>query len=361
MEPITGYQLVKRLGLGGSGEVWHAVGPGGFPVALKFIRLGSPPGEAELRSLTLLRQVRHPNLLGQFGAWQRDGVLIIAMELAEGNLKDRLNRAVESGLPGIPLDELLEFMRDAARGLDYLNLPRPEEGRLEGVQHRDVKPANLMLVGGGVKLGDFGLVKALSNAPDGNTGSLTVGYAAPECFNAGVSAHSDQYSLAVTYCQLRGNRLPFQGTAEQVMFGHFLSPPDLSMLPGEERDVVARALSKQSQDRWPSCRAFIQALTVAARVSLRAAARLRKANAVVAVPVRGEEKPAPKKRNPSRRPRKRKEAFPVSVLVAVVILSFGLALGFVFVTSSLKEFFGDLGSPGQQEKRSGSPTMPGRE
>jgi serine/threonine protein kinase len=260
MEPVPGYRLIKRLGQGGFGEVWQALGPGGFPVALKLIRLGAASGEVELRSLELMKQVRHANLLGLFGAWQCDTLLVVAMELAEGTLQDRLAGALAEGLPGIPAAELLEYMADAARGLDYLNAPRPGEGYPHGVLHRDVKPANLLLVGGCVKVGDFGLAKLLRQTLVSNTGSMSLAYAAPECFQGQMSAHVDQYSLAVTYCQLRCNRLPFRGTAEEMMLGHVMNPPELGGLAEAERAVVARALAKEPRARWPSCRAFVKGL-----------------------------------------------------------------------------------------------------
>ena len=73
-----------------------------------------------------------------------------------------------------------------------------------------------------------------------------------------MSSQSDQYCLAVTYCHLRGGRLPFVGTEAEVMSGHLLRAPDLSMLPESEREAVARALAKDPKDRWPSCRAFVR-------------------------------------------------------------------------------------------------------
>src|SRR5262249_32536051 len=129
------------------------------------------------------------------------------------------------------------------------------------------KPANLLLLGGCVKVADFGLAKVLQNSMASNTGTMTLAYAAPECINGTTSQHSDQYSLAVTYCHLRGNRLPHRGTAQQVMYGHLMGPPDLSMLPNAEQPVVARALAKDPAQRWPNCRAFVHALARAARAN----------------------------------------------------------------------------------------------
>jgi WD40 repeat protein len=266
-EPVPGYQLQSWLGRGGYGEVWKAIGPGGFSVALKFIHLDDRTGTLEQRALELMKDIRHPHLLPTFGAWQTGGYLVLALELADRTLADRQREAVAAGLPGIPFDELLEYMQEAAKGIDYLNEPRHRFQGKEGVgiQHRDIKPQNLFLVGGCIKVADFGLAKLLERAVISTTGSMTPAYAAPELIQGRVSAYSDQYSLAITYCEMRSGRLPFSGHPAQVLLAHVLSPPDLSMLPAEEQPAVARALAKQPDERWPSCKAFVKALAEPAR------------------------------------------------------------------------------------------------
>ena len=97
-----GYRLLERIGKGGSGEVWKAEAAGGFFVALKFVPLADRLGDRELRSLEILRTVRHPNLLVTLGAWIEDDQLVIAMELADRTLWGRFQEATEAGLPGIP-------------------------------------------------------------------------------------------------------------------------------------------------------------------------------------------------------------------------------------------------------------------
>jgi len=253
LKPLAGYELIQRLGAGSFGEVWKARGPGGVPVALKFIRLGDHSSSVELRSLEVMKEIRHPNLIGIFGAWQQEDLLIVGMELGDRTLQQRLKEVLHAGGRGIPREELYDQMRDAARGIDHLNSL--------GIQHRDIKPQNLLLVGGGVKVADFGLAKVLEDTIVVNTGAMTPAYAAPEVFRGKVGIYSDQYSLAVSYCQLRGGRLPFQGNQAQLMAGHVLGEPDLSMLPAEERPAVARALAKDPDKRWPTCRAFVVALT----------------------------------------------------------------------------------------------------
>jgi tetratricopeptide (TPR) repeat protein/serine/threonine protein kinase len=261
-EPVAGYRLIQRLGVGGFGVVWKAEGPGGFHVALKFVPLAEPVGAVELRALEIVRQIRHPHLLSNFGAWQLDGYLIIAMELAERTLLERFREAAAGGLPGIPAPEIHEHFLDAAKGLDYLNEPRHATGGKEpqGIQHRDIKPPNLLMVGGCVKVADYGLARVLDHSQTGHTGSMTPAYAAPEFFQRKTSSQSDQYSLAVTYCHLRGGRLPFTGSFAEVMSGHLTRPPDLSMLPTHEQKAVGRALAKSPRDRWPNCRQFITAV-----------------------------------------------------------------------------------------------------
>lgn len=261
-EPIAGYRLLAPLGRGGGGEVWNAVAPGGFPVALKFISLANKLGTLELHALEIVRHVRNPHLLAMFGSWQVGDRIVIAMELADGTLYDRFSECVSQGLQGIPGPEIHEFFRDAAKGIDFLNGPHHSLDVKEvlGIQHRDIKPKNLLMVGGGVKVADYGLARVLNHAQTGHTGSMTVAYAAPEFFKGVTSDRSDQYCLAVTYCHMRGGSLPFTGQDAEIIAGHVFRSPDLSRLPEREREAVARALSKDPMQRWPSCRAFVDAV-----------------------------------------------------------------------------------------------------
>ncbi len=259
--PLPDYELTALLGRGGFGEVWRATGPGGFDVAIKFVRLEGKAGDVERRALETIKGLRHAHLLLVFGAWERDGFLIMAMELGDKSLMDRFEECHAAKQRGIPREELLGYLRDAARGLDYLAEARPgADGKMTFLQHRDVKPQNLMLIGGTVKLADFGLIRVLKHTATQASSKMTPAYAPPELFNDKLTRWSDQYSLAVSYCLLRGGRMPFGGNAAQLLYGHLEKPPDLSMLPEGERPAVARALEKEPEKRWPNCTVFAESL-----------------------------------------------------------------------------------------------------
>ena len=97
---------------------------------------------------------------------------------------------------------------------------------------------------------------------------MTPTYAAPEMFDDEPSAHSDQYSLAIVYQEMLVGTLPFPGrTAAQLAKQHTQAEPQLMSLPAEDRPAVARALAKKPTDRFPSCRAFVDALLRRAEAS----------------------------------------------------------------------------------------------
>jgi serine/threonine protein kinase/tetratricopeptide (TPR) repeat protein len=252
----NGYVLVKRLGSGGFGEVWQAQAPGGIPVAIKIIfrSLDHQDSKNEMQALELIKGLRHPFLLPVLGFWTLQDRLLIAMELADGSLRDRLNACRRAGLPGIPVAELLTYFRGAAEGLDYLHE--------QHVHHRDVKPDNVLLLGRHAKLADFGMVSALQNRSLVTvSGSGTPAYMPPEMWGGKVSLHSDQYSLAATYAEVRLTRRLFTGSElVDQMVAHLQKTPDLAPLAEPEQRVLLRALAKDPGQRFPSCQEFVQAL-----------------------------------------------------------------------------------------------------
>jgi serine/threonine protein kinase len=267
-EPIPGYRLIEPLGSGGFGEVWKAVAPGGILKAIKFVHGGrdslvgdGAAAEQELRALQHVKAIRHPFLLSMERVEEVDGDLVIVMELADKSLHDLLNERRAAGQVGIERQELLRYLEEAAEVLDLMN-------QQHGLQHLDVKPRNLFLVGRHVKVADFGLVNSLAELQGGAGGGLanagiTPLYAAPETFLGKITLFSDQYSLAITYQELLTGTLPFAGkNARQLAVQHMTGEADLVPLPEADRAVVARALAKEPRERFGCCFDFLRALQV---------------------------------------------------------------------------------------------------
>ena len=254
---LAGYRLIEKIGSGGYGEVWSAEAPGGLSKAIKYVFGGQMEKRAthEARALEKIRQVRHPFLLSLERIETVDGRLLIVTELADGSLRDRFRACVEDGLVGIPRGELLGYLHDAADALDFLSTHHE-------LAHLDVKPENLLLVAGHVKVADFGLVKSIGSYTQASlVGGMTPAYAAPEVFRGTPARASDQYSLAVVYQEMLAGVLPFRGeNAAELTLQHMSHDPDVSPLSEQDRFVIARALSKDPAHRYESAVAFVDAL-----------------------------------------------------------------------------------------------------
>jgi tetratricopeptide (TPR) repeat protein len=305
--PGSGYHLSSFLGRGGFGEVWKATAPGGAEAALKIIHLGGQEGRKEFRALQLVKRIRHPNLMPIIGFWLKgeDGTilddavagqedlptrettmvpleatmvvppvlqrpqaaeLIVAMGLGDLSLADRLQQCRAQGLSGIPPDEILGYLEDVAEAIDFLNSPVHDLGsEPAAIQHCDIKPQNLMIVGGAAQICDFGLARMMG-ADRTTSAAATIAYAAPECLQTGrPSASTDQYSLAVSYYELRTGALPYRDeTLAAVLDAKQQEKLDFSRLTAAEQAVLRRATLRDPAQRFPSAVAMVDALREAA-------------------------------------------------------------------------------------------------
>jgi serine/threonine protein kinase len=253
---LPGYKRVRKIGSGGFGEVWEAEAPGGVPVAIKmlFRSVDDEESRRELESMEIIKTLRHPFLLSTQSIQSWRNRLYIVMELADQSLRDRAKECRKAGQPGIPLVELLNYFREASDALDFLHAQK--------VLHRDIKPDNILSVQHHTKLADFGLARLHESERSMNaSGSGTPAYMPPEVWNGKVCPNSDQYALALTYAELRlDRRLYGSKDMMQLMFDHMNTAPNLDPLPEVEQKVLLRALAKDHNKRYPTCRAFIQAL-----------------------------------------------------------------------------------------------------
>jgi serine/threonine protein kinase len=270
-EPIPGYRLEANLGQGGFGTVWSAKAPDGVDVALKFVDCQGKPGSVvaqEIRMMRRLQNLRHPNFIRLHDVCASPPYIIIIMERADGSLRDLHTIYRQETGRNIPADYLLFLLEQAAVALDYLadsRLITPSS--MEGcIQHCDVKPSNLLLKGDTLKVADFGLCSSsrLSFIDQGFRG--TPPYAAPELYEGRTTSRTDQYGLAVTFCELCIGERVFDRSSAPVT-GYPGLQLDLSKLRDREYQVLAKALAERWTDRWPSCRDFVTALKLATKAS----------------------------------------------------------------------------------------------
>jgi serine/threonine protein kinase len=263
LQSIPGHTLTRRLGAGAFGEVWEARDGDGKALALKFLdcrALSRSLISSEVRVFRALSELQHPHMIQLYGVHASSRYLILVMEKADGNLAD-LRQAYRDETGGnVPADHALELLDQAAQALDFLadlKLPAINAGS-RGLQHCDVKPSNLLLLGEQLKVADFGLCASTSWQPSGRGWRGTPPYAAPELYGGNGTTGTDQYALAVTYCDLvLGDRVFWKRDWRTGPAG---LPIDMTKLREREAHVVTRALHPHPSARWPSCRAFLAAL-----------------------------------------------------------------------------------------------------
>jgi len=275
------YLLVRRIGSGGMGCVFEAqdtVLKHRVAVKLLHPHVAGRPRAAErfLREGRAAASVRHPHVVQVFGLGTEAGTAYLAMEL----LEQETLAALIAREGARPLEAALDIVIPVAAAV--------AAAHDAGVIHRDVKPSNVCFtrLGGRLypKVVDFGVSKVIggevsadTTAADGMIG--TAAYMAPEQARSagGASFLSDQYSLGVVLYQCVTGAVPYSGAnvydvLQAVMSAPLVAPGSrVKGIPRAFDDVVARALSRLPQDRFPSVREFAAALLPFASEATRSA------------------------------------------------------------------------------------------
>lgn len=262
------YALSAEIGRGGMGTVYSAQDEDlGREVALKIIapQLASDPEFSArfLREARIAATLEHPNIVPVYEAGEIDGTLFIAMRMIRGAT---LEATIQESGP-LELPRVVRIARQLGSALDAVHR--------RGLVHRDVKPANVLLTGGGedehVYLADFGLAReAASTSGMTQTGQWigTLDFVAPEILDGGEpSPSSDVYSLACLLYHAVSGTVPYPGSMARKLAGHAGEQlPSLGDSPRQRAldDVLARGAAKDPRGRYESARSLAGAFERAA-------------------------------------------------------------------------------------------------
>ena len=263
------FQIVERIGAGGMAMVFKAYQPTlDRHVAIKVLPalyardpIFVKRFEQEARSVARLA---HPNIVRIHDFGEQDNITYIVMEYVDGGtLKDRLKHP-------LPVTEAADFIIQAAEGLECAHR--------NGIIHRDVKPANILLRKDGyLLLSDFGIAKILegtTNLTRAGTGIGTPQYMSPEQGTGKmVDRRSDIYSLGIVMFHCLTGHVPFTADSPlSITLKHMNEPLPISRLAAENVprpiiQVVQKMTDKQQQNRYQTTEDVVEALTRALAAS----------------------------------------------------------------------------------------------
>ena len=251
--PLDGYTIKRGIGQGGFGEVYFAVSDSGKEVALKLLR---GHREIELRGIASCLNLKHPNLVHVYDL--RTDALGETWLIMEYILGESMAQVISRHPHGLPLNLAKEWFVNLSRAVGFLHD--------HGVVHRDLKPANIFIENGTLKVGDYGLCKALGSTHREQTRNIgTVHYMAPEISTGNYNKPIDVYSCGVILHEMLTGVVPFDGESDgEILMKHLTAVPDLSRVPEPFRPVIARALDKNPVRRFNSMNEFARAVEAAA-------------------------------------------------------------------------------------------------
>ncbi len=243
------YQLTRYIGEGAFAWVYEASEVlRGEHVARVAVKLIDPQDDGHtqglMREIQALAQFSHPSILvyrtsGEVASGRLQGMFYIVTELAERSLGEMLrNGQRPTG------SELNAIAAQISSALAYIHS--------RGGVHRDVKPDNILRVGGSWQLADFGMARAVSGSLVSASGRKgTLGYMAPEMLDGQVGPASDVYSLGVTLLEGLTGRLAHDGSTEGEFIRNLSRMP--ANIPGDIREpwrtVLSRLLERDAKGR----------------------------------------------------------------------------------------------------------------
>ncbi|HTK95488.1 MAG TPA: serine/threonine protein kinase, partial [Terriglobales bacterium] len=252
-QKVGRYEIVGELGKGAMGLVYKALDPMiGRTVAMKTMRMDVHGMEADEMLKRFQNEARaagvlnHRNIVTIYDAGEQDGMFYIAMEFIEGVTLHSLitqNRV-------LPVEQIIDVSGQVLAGLDYAHS--------HGVIHRDVKPANIMIMPDkSVKIMDFGIAKAGGGLTSAGQVLGTPNYMSPEQVKGRtLDGRSDLFSFGVILYEMVTGEKPFTGQnvttiIYKIVNENPIAPRELDVTihPGLSA-VISRALAKSPDERY---------------------------------------------------------------------------------------------------------------
>ena len=248
--PLEGYTIERAAGRGGFGEVYYAVSDGGREVALKAVQNYE---QIELRGISQCMNLKSPHLVTIFDVKYNDqNEPFVIMEYVSGpSLRDLLTESPH----GLGVQKTAFFLREIAKSLSYLHEC--------GIVHRDLKPSNIFYENGYVKVGDYGLAKAISaSRHSGHTITVgTVHYMAPEIGAGSYNRSIDIYALGVLLYEMLTGDVPFMGSSPaEILMKHMTNAPEVNNIDEPFAHVVKKALAKDPAERYQTVQEMVEDL-----------------------------------------------------------------------------------------------------
>ena len=248
--PLEGFTIQRAAGRGGFGEVYYALSDGGREVALKLIQTYE---QIELRGISHCMNLKSPHLVTIFDVkYGLDGRPWVIMEFVSG---PSLRELLDAAPSGLGISKAAFFLREIAKGLTYLHDC--------GIVHRDLKPGNIFYENGYVKIGDYGLSKAiLAGQNSGQTITVgTVHYMAPEIGDGRYDKGIDIYALGALLYEMISGQVPFFGASPaEVLMKHLSASVDLSGIEEPFATVIRKAMAKNPTERYQSVQEMVEAV-----------------------------------------------------------------------------------------------------
>jgi serine/threonine protein kinase len=248
--PLEGYTIQRAAGRGGFGEVYYALSDSGREVALKVVQNYE---QIELRGITQCMNLKSPHLVTVFDVKYNDkGQPFVIMEYVSG---PSLRQLISESPGGLGKQKAAFFLREIAKGLSYLHEC--------GIVHRDLKPGNIFYENGYVKVGDYGLTKAISaSRHSGQTITVgTVHYMAPEIGAGKYNFGIDIYALGVLLYEMLTGDVPFLGESPaEILMKHMTSEPELKNIEEPFAHVIKKAMAKDPDARYQTVQEMVEDL-----------------------------------------------------------------------------------------------------